>query len=147
MQEVSPALIEYKVECDEYWMTRSVMVTQETEGKTNRLQLTVDSDQNWLCNQSILYFASGLSDVDLAFSPSTNTLPIRKLNLRVGEKRTVEAVWVLPEDLRLARVSQSYSRIDDRHYGYEYPSANFKVVLEVDELGLIVRYGDLWRRL
>jgi hypothetical protein len=147
MLETVPILIEYTVKCDKLWKTQLADVRQESAARTNWLTLTVDKNQKWLANQSELLFAAGLLDVDFAFSPATNTLHIQRLNLKVGETKAVEAVWVLSEQLKLEKIGQTYSRIDEWHYDYVHPASNFRAFLEVDELGLIVQYGDLWRRL
>ena len=38
-------------------------------------------------------------DVDLSFTPATNTLPIRRLDLRVGDQAEVEVAWLTWPDL------------------------------------------------
>jgi uncharacterized protein len=37
---------------------------------------------------------AGCTDVDLRLSPSTNTIPIRRLALRIGDSAEIQAVWV-----------------------------------------------------
>ncbi len=145
--EASPTLTSYQIECDKSWVTKHVNVQKESDGKTNRLTLTVDDKQTWFNGESIVPFARGLFDVDLEFSPSTNTLHIRRMNLKTGESREVNAVWIRTQDLKLEPIMQTYTKINDRHYGYIHPASGLKTILEVDELGLVVRYGDLWHRL
>jgi uncharacterized protein len=71
-----------------------VYVNQEQNGKTNSLTLKTDEKNIWFTDESLLPSMMGLFDVDLEFSPATNTLPIRRLNLKVGESVVVDVVWV-----------------------------------------------------
>ncbi len=138
--------INYEIRCNQYWKTKSVCVNQRRGGKTNILDLKVAKDGVWSKEDSIVPFASNLLDVDLEFSPSTNTLTIRRLNLKIGQSKEVESLWVRLENLNLERLQQRYSRIDTYHYKYEGLSFPYGGVLTVDELGLIVDYGELWHR-
>ncbi len=88
---------------------------------------------------------AGCIDVDLGITPSTNTLPIRRLNLQVGESADVTAAWVRFPELTVEPLAQRYTRLDERRYRYE-STTGFSAELEVDELGLVVRYGDIWER-
>lgn len=143
--ETDPTLINYQIACDKHWFTKFVWINWEQEGKTNSLTLKTDGEHSWFKDGSPLPSMNGLPDVDVEFSPATNTLPIRRLNLNVGESKTVDAVWVRLEGLGLTRIQQKYSRLAQNCYLYEN-QFGFKATLEVDELGLVIRYGDLWQR-
>ena len=146
LHETTPALINYQITCDKNWLTKLVCINQEQDGKTNSLTLNTNTERVWFKDGSALPPMNGLSDIDVEFSPATNTLPIRRLNLKEGKSRAVDAVWVRLEGLRLTRIQQKYSRLAENCYLYEN-QLGFKATLEVDELGLVIRYGDLWRRL
>lgn len=60
----------------------------------------------------------GCTDVDLCCSPSTNTLPIRRLRLAVGASKTIKAAWVRFPGLSVVSASQTYARIDEVSYRY-----------------------------
>jgi hypothetical protein len=141
-----PARITYRIECDRCWKTRNVSIHQERAGKTTHLTLKVDSKQMWKAKESAVAFATGMYDIDLEVTPATNTIPIRRIRLKEGESQQVDAVWVRFPSLKLERLRQRYTRIDRRHYKYESLSTGFKAHLEVDKFGLIVSYGNLWRR-
>jgi len=89
---------------------------------------------------------AGCLDVDLAFTPATNILPLRRLALAVGESREVTAAWIRFPDLSVEPLPQRYTRRDDRLVRYESRGGAFTAELEVDELGLVVRYPPLWER-
>ena len=145
--EQLPTKVSYSIKCDYQWRTRRVHLRQEQPGKTSQLTLTVNKEQDWKENKSTVSFAKGLFDVDFEISPATNTLPIRRLSLKVGESRTVDAVWVRFPSLKIGRLQQRYTRIDERCYKYEALSSDYEAHLEVDDAGLIVRYDKLWKQI
>lgn len=145
--ETLPMLINYRICCDLNWQTMSAEISQRIGGKKKTLTLQTNDRQNWVIDQNPQPTLSGLVDVDLEFSPSTNTLPIRRLNLKDNETKEVAAVWVRLNGLEIATSSQRYTKIDSTHYRYENPSLDFNTILEVDELGIIVRYGNLWQKI
>jgi uncharacterized protein len=142
----SPTRIIYKIESDKNWKTRGVAIRQERSGITSHLTLKVSNRQIWKTKGSTIPFAPGLHDVDLEVTPATNTLPIRRIGLKEGESRQVDAVWVRFPSLTLERLQQRYTRIGRRRYRYEYLPAGYQAELEVDECGVVVSYDNRWRR-
>lgn len=129
-----PYFIEYAVGVDAEWRTRSVDVTCNEV----TIELTADGAGNW----SAPGF-DGCIDVDLGFTPATNTLPIRRLGLAVGEAADLDVTWLRFPELELKRMTQRYERLaDDR---YRYSSPGFTAELRVDENGLVLEYEGLWR--
>lgn len=153
-----PTLIIYEIITDTNWRTRSVKIKQQTsDGEIRYIYLDIDQDQNW--RKSInerpsdfsavldLASASGLNDIDLQITPSTNTLPINRLNLEVGEMQEIDVLWISFPELNLIRQQQKYSKINEGFYIFEIPKTGFVAKLEVDKLGLVVNYENLYRRL
>ena len=82
-------------------------------------------------------------DVDLSYTPATNTLPIRRLGLAVGEEAQIEVAWLVWPELEVRPARQAYSRLaQDR---YLYKQGDFEAELVVDEHGLVLEYERLWR--
>ena len=85
----------------------------------------------------------GCADVDLGFTPSTNTLPIRRLRHAVGGAQTIQAAWLRFPELTVERSAQSYTRLDE--FTYRYESGTFSAQLTVDDDGLVASYA-VWQR-
>jgi uncharacterized protein len=82
-------------------------------------------------------------DVDLSFTPATNTLPIRRLGLDIGEEAEIHVAWLVWPELTVQRVLQRYTRLAaDR---YRYTQDEFEAELTVDRQGLVLEYEGLWR--
>nr|AFK24808.1 protein of unknown function DUF1089 [uncultured archaeon] len=142
-----PARVAYKIECDRHWKTRAVTIRQERSGNTNHLTLKASNRQIWKTTKgSTVPFAAGIHDIDLEITPSTNTIPIRRIGLKEGESAHVDAVWVRFPSLKLERLQQIYTRISRRLYKYECPSTGYQAQLEVDGSGVIISYDELWHR-
>jgi hypothetical protein len=95
----------------------------------------------------------GCLDIDLGFSPLTNTLPVRRLGMLDGDGAPAELdmAWVLPEALdRPRRLRQRYTPLAPRLVRYESldedGASRFQADLPLDEAGLVLDYPGLWRR-
>jgi hypothetical protein len=144
--EASPRQIHYVVSCNLDWLTRAVHVTVLEGPHIQRLQLERDESGVWRSDSRVLAEFEGLSDVDLQITPATNTLPIRRLNLGVGDAAETDAVWIRFPELTLERLAQRYTRTANDRYRYESRGGAFRADLDVDEHGVVVRYGDIWQR-
>jgi hypothetical protein len=83
-------------------------------------------------------------DLDLAGSPLTNTLPIRRLGLHTappGSRHTITAAWVLLPSLAVIPSEQEYTVLEGGRI--RYSSGKFSSDLEVDESGFVVNYPQL----
>ncbi len=56
--------------------------------------LSRDKDLAWTANDVVQPALQGCTDIDMGFSPSTNLLPIRRLNLVIGASAPDRAAWV-----------------------------------------------------
>jgi hypothetical protein len=151
-----PILVYYEIVSDKYWKTRSIKISQQMpDNKNMSIDLRVSREQNWReydtytspHRSTIIDFVSGLYDVDLQVTPSTNSLPINRLGLKEGESQKIDVVWIGFPELTLDRQEQKYSRINNRYYKFEIPSTGFRAQLEVDKLGFVINYDTLWHRL
>ena len=78
-------------------------------------------------------------------TPATNTVPIRRLGLEVGETAGLTAAWVRFPELDVVASEQWYRRLAiDR---WQYTSGDYDCQLVTDPAtGLVLSYGeDLWR--
>ena len=137
----------YRVHCDARWCTRSATVSLLGGGSRRELALTV-ADGRWNVDGREHPGLRGALDVDLAWSPSTNTLPIRRLDLPVGARSgPLVAAWVRFPELALEPLPQEYERLAERRYRYASRAGAFVALLEVDPHGLVLEYEGLWHRL
>jgi hypothetical protein len=143
--EDSACRLDYIIACDHEWLTQSAVVSGWVGTRVIDITLTRDLSGRWDLNGTACPAVTGCVDVDLNFSPSTNTLPIRRLQLAVGQKAAVRAAWLRFPTLELEPLEQTYARIAERVYRYESNGGSFIANVNVDAQGLVLDYGD-WSR-
>ena len=159
----------YELRTDPSWVTARVDVAAEGAGwvRTVRLELAAGrwrvtaSEQGDLDaaltaaghagaglpgteDPDLLY---GAYDVDLAGSPLTNTLPIRRLGLakaETGVAHRLSVVWVLLPSLEVIQADQIYTPVGEGRV--RYASETFSADLTCDDDGFVVDYPGLARR-
>lgn len=145
VHEGEPCVFSYEVACDDGWRTRGARVTGWMGGSEVDRTLRPDEDGRWRLDGVHQPQVDGCIDVDLAFTPATNTLPIRRLDLAVGASAPVSAAWLRFPWLDVARLEQVYRREGEHLYRYESNGGRFTAPIEVDDAGLVRRYDELWR--
>ena len=136
----------YVIDCDADWRTVGTRVSGWIGARAVEVEIATGADGAWRMNGAEVPEVAGSVDVDLNFSPSTNLLPIRRLNLAVGERAEVRAAWLRFPGLALEPLQQTYIRTGERTYRYESAGGAFVRDLEVDEAGLVTRYPGFWER-
>lgn len=136
--------LRYAVVADSRWHTVSARVRGWKGDDDIDLDIAVDARRRWTLNGIPAPAAAGCIDIDLAFSPATNLLPVRRLGLSVGESRAAPAAWLTFPALAIARLDQTYSRLGDLQYGYESSGGAFRTTLTFLPSGLVAEYPGLW---
>lgn len=140
------ARLRYRIDCDSEWRTRAAWIEGEAEGQPVRFALSADGMGQWARDGHVLAELAGALDVDLGFTPATNTLPIRRLALAVGESAPVRSAWLRFPELRLELLEQRYTREAEQVYRYEaeVDGELFTAQLDTDVYGRVLRYEGLW---
>ncbi|MGH9335512.1 MAG: putative glycolipid-binding domain-containing protein, partial [Vicinamibacteria bacterium] len=86
--EGAPCRLDYDIVCDSGFETLRGSVAGWVGERSIRIEIGVEEGEWWL-DGSECPAVQGAVDLDLNFSPSTNLLPIRRLNLEVGQESAV----------------------------------------------------------
>lgn len=143
VEDGHPATLSYDVTVDSRWHTKSCLVSGILGEHPIELHVEVDRDQRWSVNGTACPEVAGCLDIDLVFSPVTNTLPIRRLNLPVGKKTTVTTAWVTPPSTTLSLLTQEYHHVSTNRY--DYRAGDFTATIHVRDNGLVTDYSGLWK--
>jgi hypothetical protein len=137
-----PYEIRYTIVTTPEWFPVTVGINVQGGGGDRTLALSGDGTGSWSVGDAPVLELYGATDVDLGFTPGTNTLPIRRLGLDVGASAEITAVRVDFPQRDIEKVSQSYERLAERRYRYR--SGDYSADLTVNEDGLVVAYPAGW---
>jgi hypothetical protein len=140
-----PCRLDYQVICDAGWNTLSGKVSGWLGQAMVDIELAIDPKRNWRLNGIECPVVAGCIDLDLNFSPSTNLLPIRRLDLGIGQEAEVRAAWLRFPSFDLEQLVQVYRRVDESTYRYESGGGSFVADLEVDAVGFVTNYPGIWQ--
>lgn len=139
----------YTLIVDYDWRTLELRVMCESEpGAMQALHLLADGDGHWTdAQERPIPSLDGVIDVDIAWSPLTNTLPIRRLDLGEGAEVLVPVAYIAMPSLALSRKDQTYQRRGENQVRFTAEGGTFSADLRVDGNGVIRMYPDLFERI
>lgn len=143
-----PTALHYTVHCDGRWVSTEATVDGWRGERAVHLRFIRARDGAWTLNGTPCPAVAGCEDLDLNFTPATNLLPLRRLELAVGELAVVRSAWLEWPAAVLAPLTQRYLRRSVTEYDYEADlpgNVKFAAALRVQPGGWVVEYGDLWR--
>jgi len=143
-QGPAAAGLAYRLVCDSEWRSLQASVTGWIGERDIGVFIQGSQDGSWCVNGETIDGLAGLQDVDLGFTPASNTNAILRLNLRVGDEAETTAVWLDTDDWTVKRLPQAYRRIDSYAYEYRSPLHDFRTILLVEKFGVVVEYPGLW---
>jgi hypothetical protein len=143
-EEGIPCQLTYEIRCDSQWHTMGAEIRGSIGTRDVRRVVTVAAGEKWMLDGVTCPAVTGCVDIDIAFTPSTNTLPIRRLSLAIGEQADVRAAWLSFPALEFEVLPQRYCREGERTYRYESNGGRFMRILDVNDAGMVLRYPGLW---
>ena len=139
-QDGQRTALDYVVRCNAMWESQTADVTGMIGGQEVAWRILRGPD-GWCLGDGAPRHAD-CEDIDLAFTPATNILPLRRLAFE-GTEHVVAAWFREDEDGgRLDRLEQSYTPRGAGRYAYASP--NFRAELNVHATGFVTHYPGLW---
>jgi hypothetical protein len=147
-EQHGPFRLTYRLAWDESWRLRDAELVVATERSTRLLNLQTDGQGHWRDGDGRpIAELDGCVDVDIWPTPFTNSFPIRREPMAVGERRQFRMAWIFAPDLTVHPQAQAYTRLAERLYLFEnLDGSGFQAKLPVDEEGILLDYPDLFRR-
>ena len=140
-----PCRLDYIANCDANWQTVSGAVSGWIGEQSIDVAFEVDAGRHWKVDGIEIPEIEGCIDLDLNFSPSTNLLPIRRLDLAIGQQAAVCAAWLRFPSFKFEALDQVYVRLDDFTYQYKSAGGRFVTDLTVNHAGFVVEYPNFWK--
>jgi uncharacterized protein len=138
------AQLTYEVLCDARWVTRHSIVEGWIGSRSVLFRIARTPDGHWILNNTLVPGLEACFDLDLAFTPATNLLQLRRLALSVGQSAAVPVAWLDVATGDFERLEQRYERRDAESYWYLASRFGYAALLEVAETGFVRRYPALW---
>ena len=147
-EEHGPFRLTYRLTWDESWRLRDAELAVATERCTRALSLRTDGQGHWRHGDGrAIDQLDGCVDIDIWPTPFTNSFPIRRAPMAIGERRPFRMAWIFAPDLTVHAQPQAYTRLADRLYLFEnLDGGGFRAELPVDEDGIVLDYPNLFRR-
>jgi hypothetical protein len=135
----------YSVACGPDWVTARGAVKGHSGRGAIEANVVRSATGGWTLNGAEVPGVAGCTDVDLAFTPATNLLSLRRLDLAVGQEAEVVAAWLTFPEFSLTPLRQLYRRTSQTTYDYSAPDLPFAGILTVNPDGFVLDYAGLWR--
>jgi hypothetical protein len=145
VESARPCRAEYDVACDLRWVTRHCSLRGYVGATPVALDIVRSASGTWTVDGADAPGLQDCTDIDLGFTASTNLLPIRRLQLEVGQRAVVRAAWIRFPEFTAEVLEQVYTRLAADRYLYESDNGAFRRELRVDPFGCVVEYPGLWR--
>jgi hypothetical protein len=146
--EHGPFRLEYRLAWDEGWQIRSAEFAVTTERFNRSLSLRTDGQGHWQKGDgAALAELDGCMDLDIWPTPFTNSFPIHRVPMAVGQRREFDVAWILAPDLTVQRQAQAYLRLTNRLYIFEcLDGSGFRAEVFFDKDGIVVDYPAVFHR-
>ena len=147
-RDAEPTLVHYTLRCDVAWRVREVTVSVAKRGADpDALRLASDGNGHWSdVKGAALPAFDGCIDIDISATPFTNTLPIRRLELKPGQVELIRVLYIHVPTLEIEPWVQRYTGLAADRIRYESIGSDFMRELEIDATGLVVDYPGLFHR-
>lgn len=104
------------------------------------------SEKGWEVDGEARPDLAAAREVDISVSPLSNTLPIRRLSLAIGESADITTAYIRLPQLNVTTDPQRYTHTGEREYLYESRDSDFQCTVTVDQHGLVMEYPGLFTR-
>jgi hypothetical protein len=143
-------VVRYAIAVDEHWITRTARVWGRSAAGEQEVTLEATGQGQWRVDGLPRPDLDGCLDVDLESSACTNTIPVHRLGLEVGQGAQAPAAYVGAAAIEVQRLEQEYVRLERSNdldqYDYRCPTFDVDCRLVFDRWRLLLEYPGLARR-
>jgi hypothetical protein len=139
--------VEYRFRTNHDWQVLHAEIKTHLNDAEQHIVLSTDGVGDWMMNGGMAPEFAGCTDIDIALTPFTNTLPIKRLKLAVAKEAEVQVVYFDMLEGIVKPVQQRYTRVTEHSYHYENIPNDFEADIRIDDHGLVVDYPGLFQRI
>jgi hypothetical protein len=143
--EVGGSNVTYVIRLSATWQIRQFLLFRDLDEPD--LWLGTDGSGRWgELNGAHRPDLDGCFDIDLAVTPFTQTLPIRRLRLEVGDAADITVAKIDVETLGVVPVRHRYRRVTTRGWEFTDRESGTTHKFDCDQYGLVVDHPNSFRR-
>jgi hypothetical protein len=129
--------VQFVLRISSMWQVQQFLLFRDMEEPD--LWLATDQRGRWgEVNGAHRTDLDGCVDVDLAGTPFTNSIPIRRLPLHVTHSAQQNVIRIDTDTLSVLPVTQTYAMLDASTWRYRSMLTSEEVTASVDQYGLVV---------
>jgi hypothetical protein len=138
--------VNYQLEINNQWEVQKIKINLQSDSSFN-ITLLKNKNKQWTNEKGeIIPALNNCTDIDITLTPFTNTLPINRLNLGVGESKEIEVIYFDLTTHNFNPSKQRYTNLGNGTYKYESLASGFTANLKVDSDGFVLNYPGIWHR-
>ncbi|MEI2274537.1 putative glycolipid-binding domain-containing protein [Sphingobacterium sp. ML3W] len=138
--------IYYQLIINKQWEIEEFLIDSEVN-RTKNILTGKKTDINWEINHFDNPSFRGFQYIDISLTPFTNTLPINNLQLKIGDSKEIDIIYIDLINSDITPVRQRYTRTHLYEYLYENIVSDFTARIQVDENGLVLNYPGLFEKI
>ncbi|RKE57396.1 putative glycolipid-binding domain-containing protein [Sphingobacterium detergens] len=138
--------VSYQLMINKQWEVEEFLIDSEVNMTKNTLT-GKKTTTNWEINHFDNPDFMGFQYIDISLTPFTNTLPINNLQLKIGNSKEIDIIYIDLINNDITPVRQRYTRTDLHEYLYENIVSDFTARIQVDENGLVLNYPGLFKKI
>ncbi|MBC8087120.1 MAG: putative glycolipid-binding domain-containing protein [Phycisphaerae bacterium] len=136
--------LKYEIHCNASWQTQRASVQGMVGDREVDHRIRRTASGIWTLGHIVQPQLANCTDLDLGFTPATNTIAIRRLGLVMGAFADVRSAWLDVVGDEFSVLEQRYSRESNHLYRYESERFDYQATLRVNDFGLVSEYPGLW---
>lgn len=138
--------VDYQLVADDKWKIRFFSIECK-QGHKNYSLHAHKINELWVIDECEHPELNDCFDIDISVTPFTNTLPINRLKLEVGEQKEISVLYINPLEERFTPLIQQYERVSEDTYLYRNLGTEFESEIIVDKNGFVLEYPKLYQRI
>jgi hypothetical protein len=137
--------VQYVIRLSATWQVRQFLLFRDLDEPD--LWLATDGGGRWgEMNGAHRLELDGCTDLEMAVTPFSASLPIRRLPLEVGHTAEIAVAVIDVDTLDVQMAHRRYTRLDVRRWSVASPEHPFAAEFDVDEFGLVLDHPAGFRR-
>lgn len=138
-------IVEYELMLDTNWMVCSVELKMVAPTPQRYIKLTHNKYGEWVDHElHTRPELDGCLDIDISLTPFTNTLPVKRLCFKPGERHDIKVLYFDLPVFDITMQTQRYTYLGENRFTFEAPDTGYTNEITFTPAGFIQEYPGLF---